>query len=305
MGYIVDFDENTHSYSVNGDIAKLSVTELLAKHKLSPDYSVVDREILEKSAMRGRIIHKDLENVAKNGTYKAETPEGDKLYEYLSNYRSMAQLIAEKPMGMIWNDKLIIGGTPDLIILMQNSSIIIDHKTTSVIHKKAVAWQLSILDYMAQFNIPNYVRANKFYCFFKGEMVEIEKIPDTQIEMLLDCEMNDELYTEPSLVVSDTQFAMQYEQAEQIFMQKKKELDELEKNIKEFRAKLQTLFEEQGIQSWISPSGSIQISYVSGTTTDKVDDEKLKTLYPEIYKECTKKSTRKPYLKISMKKENK
>lgn len=297
----VSFDVETHSYMVNGNIAKLSITELLAKHNLAPNYIGVDSEILEKSAERGRAIHKDLEQVAKNAQYVPQTTEGEELVKWLSNVRKNAQITAEKPMGMIWKN-LVLGGTPDLIIQTNEKTIIIDHKTTSVIHKKAVAWQLSLLDYMAQSNIENYHRATEFYCYHKCKMVAIEKIPDAEIELLLDCEMNDELYTEPSLVVSDTQFAMQYEQAEQIFMQKKKELDELEKNIKEFRAKLQTLFEEQGIQSWTSPSGSIQISYVSGTTTDKVDDEKLKNLYPEIYKECTKKSTRKPYLKISMKK---
>lgn len=300
MGYIVDFDENTHSYSVNGDIAKLSVTELLAKHKLSPDYSVVDREILEKSAMRGRIIHKDLENVAKNGTYKAETPEGDKLYEYLSNYRSMAQLIAEKPMGMIWKN-LVLGGTPDLIIQTSEKTIIVDHKTTSVIHKKAVAWQLSLLDYMAQFNIENYHRATELYCYHKCKMVAIEKIPDAEIELLLDCENNNEIYIEPTLIVPNEDFALQYEQAEQLFIQKKKELDELEKNIKQFREKMCELFEEQCLTNWESPSGTIKVSYIAPTTTIAIDSAKLKSNYPEIYEECKKTTNKKSYVKVIIK----
>ena len=34
----VDFDENSHSYTINGNIAMLSFTELLHKHKLAPDF---------------------------------------------------------------------------------------------------------------------------------------------------------------------------------------------------------------------------------------------------------------------------
>lgn len=296
----VSFDVETHSYMVNGNIAKLSITELLAKHNLAPNYIGVDSEVLEKSAEQGRTIHKDLEQVAKNVQYVPQTAEGEELVKWLSNVRKNAQITAEKPMGMIWKN-LVLGGTPDLIIQTSEKTIIIDHKTTSVIHKKAVAWQLSLLDYMAQFNIENYHRATELYCYHKCKMVAIEKIPDAEIELLLDCENNNEIYIEPTLIVPNEDFALQYEQAEQLFIQKKKELDELEKNIKQFREKMCELFEEQHLTNWESPSGTIKVSYIAPTTTITIDSAKLKSNYPEIYEECKKTTNKKSYVKVIIK----
>ena len=275
----VSFDVETHSYMVNGNIAKLSITELLAKHNLAPNYIGVDSEILEKSAERGRTIHKDLEQVAKNAQYVPQTAEGEELVKWLSNVRKNAQITAEKPMGMIWKN-LVLGGTPDLIIQTSEKTIIIDHKTTSVIHKKAVAWQLSLLNYMAQFNIENYHRATEFYCYHKCKMVAIEKIPDAEIELLLDCENNNEIYIEPTLIIPNEDFALQYEQAEQLFIQKKKELDELEKNIKQFREKMCELFEEQHLTNWESPSGTIKVSYQGSFHHGKEFDNVRETQRP-------------------------
>lgn len=296
----VSFDVETHSYMINGNIAKLSITELLAKHNLAPNYIGVDSEVLEKSAERGRTIHKDLEQVAKNAQFVPQTAEGKELVKWLSNVRKNAQITAEKPMGMIWKN-LVLGGTPDLIIQTSEKTIIIDHKTTSVIHKKAVAWQLSLLDYMAQFNIENYHRATELYCYHKCKMVAIEKIPDAEIELLLDCENNNEIYIEPTLIVPNEDFALQYEQAEQLFIQKKKELDELEKNIKQFREKMCELFEEQHLTNWESPSGTIKVSYIAPTTTITIDSAKLKSNYPEIYEECKKTTNKKSYVKVIIK----
>ena len=41
----IDFDEKNHIYRVDGDIASISVTELLHKHGLAPDYSGVSKTV--------------------------------------------------------------------------------------------------------------------------------------------------------------------------------------------------------------------------------------------------------------------
>ena len=45
---IVEFEEKDHIYSVNGDIASISVTELLKKHGLSPNYDGVNKQALRE-----------------------------------------------------------------------------------------------------------------------------------------------------------------------------------------------------------------------------------------------------------------
>ena len=303
----VDFDEATHTYAVDGEIAKLSVTELLAKHKLAPNYSGANTKLLQDSAVYGRDVHKDLENIANSNSYIPQTKEGESFKKWLDNSGYVA--MAEKVMGFIYGN-LVIGGTADLILIDKDGKIVAvaDHKTTSVVHNKAVTWQVNILDYMAQYNIAGYTRAKEFKCFHYSkdgtmEIVELSKIPDEEIEKLFEKELNDELYEEPKLELDDTELALKAEQAEQYLYIKEQEYKKAKAEAEQFREKLCKCFEEQRIKSWESPNKTIKITYVEPTTSKTVDSTKLKTEYPDIYEKCLKETTKKGYIKVTTKME--
>ena len=59
----IGFEEKGHIYSINGEIASISVTELLTKHGLAPNYNGTSRAKLKESAEIGKAVHKDLENI--------------------------------------------------------------------------------------------------------------------------------------------------------------------------------------------------------------------------------------------------
>ena len=143
MRMVVEFNEENHNYSINGDIAKLSVTELLAKHKLAPSYPKT--QIVRDSAEYGKTVHKDLENCI-FFMYEPQTWEGKQFKEWLKQ-NAFDDLVAEKSLGLD-HEGLLIGGTADLICWKDNELWIVDHKTTSTVHKKAVMWQVNLLDYM-------------------------------------------------------------------------------------------------------------------------------------------------------------
>lgn len=62
----VVFNESNHTYKL-GEKILISVTRLLKKHKLSPDYSAVDPDVLKRAAGKGIAVHKEIENYIKNG----------------------------------------------------------------------------------------------------------------------------------------------------------------------------------------------------------------------------------------------
>ena len=82
---IVEFEEKDHIYSVNGDIASISVTELLKKHGLSPNYDGVNKQALRESAEKGKNVHKDLENVLNVANYEPKTEQGKQFAEWVKN----------------------------------------------------------------------------------------------------------------------------------------------------------------------------------------------------------------------------
>ena len=57
----VYFDDITHSYLTNDGEFLIGVTSLMRKHGLSPDYSSIPEDVLQKAAERGSKVHKDIE----------------------------------------------------------------------------------------------------------------------------------------------------------------------------------------------------------------------------------------------------
>lgn len=304
----VEFDKDSHTYIIDGEIAKLSVTELLAKHNLAPDYSKVNQKLLKDSADYGTTIHEELEHIALDVDYEPKTSEGESFKEYIDEIVTPnTEVYPEKKLGLQYKD-LVIGGTADLILINRFSKevIVADHKTTSSVHTKAVTWQVNLLDYMAQFNIPKYKRATKFYCYHysrdgKMAIIPLKKIADEEIEKLLEDELNNKIYEEPTLEIENTELALQAEQAEKMLYMAEKAYKEAKANAEKFREKLCQCFEEQNIKSWESPNKTIKITYVEPTTSKTVDSAKLKENYPEIYNECLKETTKKGYVKVTTK----
>ena len=55
------FNEDKHEYTLDGK-KLISVTQLMSKYGLAPDYSNVDPEVLKRKAQRGTLIHKEIED---------------------------------------------------------------------------------------------------------------------------------------------------------------------------------------------------------------------------------------------------
>lgn len=295
-------DSKTHTYVVDGDIASISVTQLLKKHGLSPNYSGVDTATLNAKAEYGTRVHKALESVA-NGETVDEEPS------YTSQFKSWlgdAETLAEQPLAINYHG-LIIAGTCDLMGERNGQRFIADHKTTSSFHKESVAWQLSILDYMARHcdNINGkpfkWLGATNYYGlhYTNGVMTEkvVTKIPDEEIENLLTAELKDETYKHELSVSED--FIAKVEQAETslavIEMQKKNAED----IAKQMRAKLIEMMQEQGVKTY--ESDRIRITLVDAQERTSVDSTSLKKNFPEAYSSCLKTTMVSPSLKIKVK----
>lgn len=309
---IVEFEEKDHIYSVNGDIASISVTELLKKHGLSPNYDGVNKQALRESAEKGKEIHKDLENVLNEANYEPKTEQGKNFAKWVDEnlYCGVGeQMLAYKKDGMI------IAGTADVMGISKDQTFVIigDHKNTSKFHREYVSWQVSILDYFARKlgeervngKLLKWKGAKEFYCFHynpkDGQMTvySLEKVDDKEIERLIDCEYNGEIYQRPKLIV-DPEFEKKYLQAEEMFMDIERQAKEIQAKRDELRGELVKIFEAQGIKSWKSPNGKFLVTYIPQQDRITIDSKQLKEKYPSIYTRCQKLSPVKPQIKITI-----
>lgn len=295
----ITMDENTHTYFVDGQVADISVTELLHKHGLAPSYDGVDEEVLNAARERGKSVHADIEKYIMADGYIPETREGFAFARWAEG--RIYDTTAEQKIAIEWKGK-IIACTIDLLgtFNVEEIDFIADHKTTSRFQKEYVSWQLSLYDYIArkaediEINGEVFIwhRAEKLLCFLydkdgKMEVKECDKIPDSEIERLLDCEANGEIYTRPALVLEDD-MAVALEKAELAVIETERAAKDAKFKAEALRAALCAEMERQGIFSW---SGTkIKATYRAGSDRVSVDSTRLKKELPEVYEKYTKTS---------------
>ena len=283
------FDPQTHTYTLDGKDL-ISVTQILAKHGLSPNYNGVDEDTLKASAERGTLIHKEIENYIKKG----EIGFTDECAEFVSYVRENNIAIMGSEV-TFHND--IVAGTCDLIINSQKGYLIVaDIKTTSTLHKDSVAWQLSLYAYLSGNKTMNHGQA--FHFSKDGlKVVDIELKPVEEVEKLLECERKGEIYKQ-ELVIEGFELAKFYE-AEQIIVKAKEEQKRAEETQKEVYNAILKAMEEQGVKTY--ETDTMKIIYVAPTTRVTLDTARLKKENPLMAKAYEKETETKASLRITLK----
>lgn len=291
----LEFNKENHTYTLtkdNGEICELvSVTTLLKKHGITPDYSKVNENVLRAKAERGSVIHEELDTYIKTGRVGFTGELEAFISECFAN-----DINPEKSEFMVHNDE--VAGTVDVSGKIGDLTFIGDFKTTAILHREAVAWQLSLYAYLMN------EQFDKFFCFhFPNEntckVVEVQPIPEEEINCLLDCERNCELYQRKSFeldtLTCESLLRVQHELKK--LDEQKKQLEQAETDIKDF---LIQKMEENGVKS--IDNDYFKITYTAPTTRETIDSKRLKVEMPEIAKQYTNTSSVKARITITLKK---
>lgn len=290
------FDELKHQY-YNKKTKKylISVTQLLRKHGLAPSYDNVSETVLQAKAERGTLIHDEISRYFKRRKL-GFTSELYNVIDYFkaNDYRVVA---SEKTL---YND--IVGGRLDVVYEKDNKLTLSDFKTTATLHKESVSWQLSIYAYL--FEKMYGVTIDKVtVIWLKNETdlqeIELMRKSNEEVERLLECEKSGIQY---QFNVEKYQDDLQALMTLQATLEQYKVLQkELETQAKTLQEKLLVAMEENAITK--IQFERMTISYVAPSETSKVDSDKLKELYPDIYNQCLTTQKRKAYAKITLKKD--
>ncbi len=284
---MITFKEDTHQYFNEDGKELISVTTLMQKHGLAPNYSGVSREVLNAKAQRGSLIHKEIEDYLKYGKvgFTAE------LANFIKTNKERGTRVIDCEF-IVYND--IVAGTVDLLIEENGTYITTDNKTTYTLHIDAVSWQLSIYTYLAKQmfkDIPiseEIGRANHFDKDGNLTPVEIQLKPMAAVERLLECERKGFIYTH-ELAVNDAELMQLYE-VEALIKHYEEQKKQAEEQAKELRAAILEAMENNGVTKF--ENERIRITYTPPTTSKRVDTDKLKAagLYDEYLKETSVKA---------------
>jgi hypothetical protein len=291
---MVKFNKETHTYTDKKKIL-ISVTQLMKKHGLATDFSMVDEQVLNSKADRGTMIHEEIEAYINSG----EIGFTSELSDYMG-LMTKNTLIPSAAEVIVAND--IVAGTLDQwgYDAVNNQFYIGDIKTGTTLNSNALRWQLSLYDYLLSAKVCKAPRL--LYCFHLWQVprrITVEPIPREEIERLLDCERKGEIYKQEVVVTDDT-LAM--------LVQLKYEMDELDTQKKEIENRSNLIIEtvkglmrDKGIKCF--ENDLIKLTYVAPTTRETIDTKKLKADLPEIAAKYIKTSEIKDSVRITWRKE--
>lgn len=123
------------------------------------------------------------------------------------------------------------------------------------------------------------------------KVVDLEPIPLDEIEKLLECERNGEIYKPKQLTVADDLL----ERIADLALTKKA----IEAEEVELKAQLLEAMRAQGIGK--HETESLNILYIAPSTQERIDSKKLKAELPEIAAKYTKTSKVKDSVRITLK----
>lgn len=190
----IQFDPVEHRYTYNGK-EFISTTTLLKQYGLSVNYSAVPPDVLAKAAQRGNAVHKGLELfIGGDKSMLGLLNEVDLFNNYITKHG--IDLTTAKSEEIIFNTKYGVAGTVDFQYNHLGTNIIADFKTTYNLNADAVAWQLSVYNYILSKGdvLMYYFNELKAYHFTQGrlEVVDIRRIEFEAVEGLLKAYLNND-----------------------------------------------------------------------------------------------------------------
>lgn len=290
----IKFDETLHKYTVDGKEV-ISVTQLLQKHKITPSYDAVDKELLRMASERGTLIHEEVENWIKNNE-TGFTEEAYYICDYLKDDAFYGSDILSEQM--VAND--VVAGRFDLLYPNGGHKLVLaDIKTGNSKHLYGWTWQLSLYKYLYERMYDKKIEYLKILWAHDEDLTVIpcEYVGNDKIENLLNAEREGRLISDVDLGVSEEELEDLEELMEDI-KSKEEELNLLKEKVDKVKETLYSTMEKEGIKT--VDRNKLKITYVAPSTRVSVDSKKLQKEEPEIYNKYVKTTTVAGSIKITL-----
>ena len=268
------FNADTHEYELNGE-KYISVTQLLKKHGLSPDYSKIPAETLNAAAEKGKIIHDEIDRYVKSGEV-GFTPELGYFIDLCDDYK----LTPTSSEIIVYNTKYKVAGTIDVFGFFENNeTFIADHKTTSTLHTESLSWQLSLYRFLIGDEVPINKAFGTHLRPTGGKLVEVKFKPESEVVRLLEAEKSGEIYAAPKqevIIAQQAEIVRLTRTIDSLNEQKK----EAETRLDEIKQVLIKAMKHNGIKTL--ENDYIALTYVAPTTRSTIDSARLKKELPDV-----------------------
>ena len=139
-GRVLEYVDDSHTYVCDGIIVP-SITQSL-KTRFNNKYAGVDRVTLNRAAQRGTEVHRAIEMYCKTDE-ESDLPEL-RDFKFLQKTYKFNVLANETPVILFKDSQPILAGRLDMVIEIDGQLGLADIKSTSVLDKEYLAYQLNL-----------------------------------------------------------------------------------------------------------------------------------------------------------------
>ena len=190
----VVFNPDEHTYML-GNKELSGITSVIGRQLFPDKYRDVPEDVLRKAAERGTMIHSICELVDDMGiTHDSDEAQGYKELkdDWGLRYECSEYLVSDNEHYASCIDKVYRENDTDFTLG--------DIKTTYVLDKESVRWQLSIYAYFFELQNPGCNAVRLIGIWLRGknhEIVEVERIPSEIVINLLKCDSEGRQFVNP------------------------------------------------------------------------------------------------------------
>ena len=296
----VFFNEFQHTYTTKDGRLLSGVTSII-KQVLFPDkYKGIPEAVLAKAAERGTAIHNECEavNIFGERTLSEASSEEAHSYHKLMTDNGITMIASE----YLVSDEEVVATMIDCI---DDQGNLYDIKTTSQLDTDSLSWQLSFCDYLFSKQNPSVERkSSRLYgIWLRGsiaKLVEVERKADEEIEQVIKAYLAGEVIAPKLIEFSSPEEAAlaKISEQEEAIIELKQMLDYHEAKKQESLSLLKEKMEREGLKKLETPR--LLVTLVADSTSSTFDSKRFKDEHPELATEYTKQTTRKGYVKITL-----
>lgn len=299
----VIYIEETHEY-FTPDFKKLhGITGFINDQLFPGKLDGIPESVLSLATERGKRVHEECENIDNEGI-EAESKQG-KNYLRLKSDFGLTHIASE----YIVTDNEFIASPIDKVYLgrYSNSVILGDIKTTYKLDMLYLSWQLSIYAYFFQKQNPNLIVDHLLAIWLRGDdndtIVPVERIPDKEIEIFLQCCKEGLKYVDNCsadfYVAKLNDLPEKVNNVEESVYQLIEIQKTLDEQMNKFKSQLLELMKEAKADN--IKGDLITITRKKAYSRESLDTKALKEKYPDIYVEFIKYSDVKESIQIKAK----
>lgn len=278
----VIFDPKEHTYTLDGE--RLSgITSLLDRQLFADKYDGIPDEVLKKAAERGTLIHQSCE-LADEG-FPVDTVESKNWLAMKAKYN----LHVEESEYLVSDNKHYASCIDKVFRYDDTTFFLGDIKTTYKLNKEYVRWQLSIYAYLFEHQNPGARVTSIFAIWLRGDtaqLVELERVADTEIERLLDCDSKGEKYS--NTIVQADALPVAYKDIEQRIALVETHLKKMEAQRKELYEEIMKAMVKYGVYQWTGEV--VKFTRRKESIRKTFDKERFEKDYPGVYGQYVKET---------------